>query len=99
MTKRRIHAEPRRWWTKADDRELRRLYPHQPTADVAKLIGRSLPATYGRAGTLGLAKTAAYLASPAAHRLDGVKGMGSRFRRDTFRPTRDCAVQAGIAGG
>jgi hypothetical protein len=79
MTKRRIHAEPRRWWTKADDRELRRLYPHQPTADVAKLIGRSLPATYGRAGTLGLAKTAAYLASPAAHRLDGVKGMGSRF--------------------
>ena len=70
----------RRRWTKADDREFRRLYPHQPTADVAKAIGRSLSATYGRAGVLGIAKSAAYLASPAAHRLDGVKGMGTRFQ-------------------
>lgn len=80
MTKRRIHAEPRRYWSKADDRQFRKLYPHQPTADVAKAIGRSLSATYQRARRLGLGKTAAYLASPAAHRLDGVKGLGTRFK-------------------
>ncbi len=79
MTKRRIHAEPRRYWTKADNRAFRKLYPHQPTADVAKAIGRTLSATYQRARRFGLSKTAAYLASPAAHRLDGVKGMGTRF--------------------
>lgn len=70
----------RRFWTRADDRQLRSLYPHQPTEDVAKAIGRSLAATYGRAGTLRLHKSAAYLASPAAHRLDGVKGLGTRFQ-------------------
>ncbi len=79
MTKRRKHSEPRRYWSRADDRQLRKLYPHSQTVDVAKAIGRSLSATYGRAGTLGLAKNAAYLASPAAHRLDGVKGLGTRF--------------------
>jgi hypothetical protein len=81
MTKRRIHAEPRRRWTRADDRQLRKLYPHQPTADVAKAIGRSLSATYQRARTLRLWKTDEYLNSPAAHRLDGVKGMGTRFQK------------------
>lgn len=80
MTKRRIHAEPRRYWTKADDRAMRRLYPHQPTEDVAEAIGRTLSATYQRARTLRLVKTVAYLNSPAAHRLDGVKGMGTRFQ-------------------
>jgi hypothetical protein len=81
MTKRRIHSEPRRYWTRAETSRLRKLYPHHPTADVAKMLGRTLPATYGRAAQLGLAKTAAYLASPAAHRLDGVKGMGTRFQK------------------
>jgi hypothetical protein len=80
MTKRRLHAEPRKPWTKANDRQLRKLYPHQPTADVSKTIGRSLSATYQRAKTLGTVKTAKYLSSPAAHRLDGVKGMGTRFQ-------------------
>ena len=79
MTKRRIHAEPRRFWTKADDRQLRVLYPHQPSADVAKTIGRSLSATYGRAGTLRLRKTAAYLASPAACRLRRGEHVGKAF--------------------
>lgn len=69
----------RRPWTKADDRQLRKLYPHAQTIDVANAIGRSLAATYGRAQQFGLRKTAAYLASPAAHRLDGVKGMRTRF--------------------
>lgn len=80
MTKRRIHSEPRRYWTKAEDRLLRKRYPHMPTADLVPMLpGRTLTTIYQRAQRYGLAKTAAYLASPAAHRLDGVKGMGTRF--------------------
>lgn len=45
------------------------------------LPGRGLSAIYQRARNLGLAKSAAYLKSPAAHRLDGVKGMGTRFEK------------------
>jgi hypothetical protein len=81
MTKRRIHAEPRRFWTKDEDRTLRRRYPHEPTADIARDLGRTLLATYQRAYGFGLTKSAAYLSSPAAHRLDGVKGAGTRFEK------------------
>lgn len=82
MTKRRIHAEPRRPWTKPEDAILRRRYPHMPTVDLMPLLpGRSLSTIYQRAYKHDLAKTAAYLASPAAHRLDGVKGMGTRFQK------------------
>lgn len=79
MTKRRVHAEPRRYWTKAEDRALRRRYPHEPSADLARDLGRTVSTVYQRAYRFGLAKTAKYLASPAAHRLDGVKGLGTRF--------------------
>ena len=81
MTKRRIHAEPRRYWTPAETRAVKRRYPHEPTADIARDLGRSVVTVYQRAALLGLSKTAAYLASPAAHRLDGVKGMGTRFQK------------------
>lgn len=81
MTQRRLPATPRQYWTPEQDDELRRLYPHAPTTNVAVQIGRSLHATYGRAGKFGLRKTPEYLASPAAHRLDGVKGMGTRFAK------------------
>jgi hypothetical protein len=80
MTKRRIHAEPRRYWTKAEVRLLRREYPHKPTADLVPMFpGRTITTIYQRAQVLGIRKTEEYLNSPAAHRLDGVKGMGTRF--------------------
>ena len=70
MTKRRVHAEKRRYWTAAEDRIMRRNYPHMATADMAKLLpGRTLTTIYQRSYRLGLVKTAAYLASPAACRL------------------------------
>jgi hypothetical protein len=81
VTKRRIHRLPRRPWTKPEDRIMRKRYPHMPTADLTDFLpGRGLWAIYQRAQTLGLRKTAAYLNSPDAHRLDGVKGMGTRFQ-------------------
>lgn len=88
MTKRRIHDAPRQFWTAAQDAELRRLYPHAQTVDVAALIGRTLAATYGRAGTLKLHKSATYLTSPDAHRFDGLKGIGTRFVKGQIPPNK-----------
>lgn len=68
-------------WTAADLCLLRELYPHHPTAEVAARLGRRLTAVYERAARLGLRKTPEYLASPAAHRTNGRKGMGTRFQK------------------
>lgn len=59
-----------RFWTTREVAILRRRYPHEPTADIARDLGRSLPATYNHALGMGLKKSAKYLASPAAHRID-----------------------------
>lgn len=58
----------KRLWSAADDATLRRLYPDTPTAVLAKQLRRTLSSVYVRAAALGLAKSAAYLASPAAFR-------------------------------
>lgn len=70
MTKRRVHAKPRRYWTRAENAIMRRLYPHKATAALVPLLpGRTLTTIYQRARLMGLAKSAAYLNSPAACRL------------------------------
>lgn len=71
---------PRRFWTAADLRQLRRRYPHEPTADIAAALGRSVTAVYNQARKEGLAKTAAYLASPAACRLRRGDQIGRAFQ-------------------
>jgi hypothetical protein len=73
----------KRLWTAEDDAHLRQLYPDQPTDDVATELGRSLAATYGRARLLGVEKSAAYLASPAACRLRRGDQVGTATR---FQP-------------
>jgi hypothetical protein len=81
MTRRRIAKSARRFWTPAEDAEVRRLYPFAPTERVARKLARTVLATSQRAQNLGLKKSAAYLASPAACRLrrgDNV-GAASRF--------------------
>jgi hypothetical protein len=70
----------RRPWSKADDRELRRLYAHRSTAEVAKIIGRTVASTCGRAFGLGLHKSQAYLDSPAAYRLRRDSSCGIPYR-------------------
>lgn len=71
----------RRFWTAAEDRTLRKHYPHKATADVVKLLpGRTERTVYQRAGTLGLHKTPAYLASPAACRLRRDSSIGAPYR-------------------
>jgi hypothetical protein len=71
----------KRLWSAADDAELRRLYPDTPTAKLARQLRRTLSSVYIRAYSFGLAKSAAYLASPAAGRTNGRQGIGSRFRK------------------
>lgn len=71
----------RRFWTAAEDLVLREAYPHLATALVAGALARSVSAIYGRAQGMGLEKSPAYLASPAACRLrrgDNV-GRATRF--------------------
>lgn len=70
----------KRLWSAADDRMLRRRYPHEPTAVLALALRRSCSATSVRAKLLGLRKTAAYLASSAACRLRRGDGVGTRFQ-------------------
>jgi hypothetical protein len=81
MTKsRNIHA-PRRRWTDAEVELLRREFADRRTDDVATMLGRTYGTVSQKAKTLGLHKSAAFLASPAAHRFDGLRGMSTRFGR------------------
>ena len=59
----------RRPWSPADEQLLRELYPDTPTGDLARRLGRTPESIYGHADKLGLRKSEAYLASPAACRL------------------------------
>lgn len=67
-------------WTPSEDAVLVARYPHERTDDISRDLGIPLVSCYARAMRLGLKKTAAYLASPAAHRFDGEKGKNSRFK-------------------
>lgn len=67
-------------WAAADLDLLRALFADTATAELAARLGRTYAAVAQRAARLGLKKSAAYLASPAAGRLDGTQTRG-RFPR------------------
>lgn len=69
MTQSRHVNRPRQRWTPEHDAIMRQRYPHEHTEAIAADLGRPLTSTYQRAYALGLTKSAAYLASPAARRL------------------------------
>lgn len=85
----------RRAWTADDDAQLRRLYPSTPTAEIARVLGRGIGPIYQRAYALGLRKSAAYLASPAACRTNGRQGTGTRFQPGHVTWNKGQAFQAG----
>jgi len=70
----------KRLWSRRDDEQVRHRYPHERTGRVARDLRRSLGAVSQRARTLGVAKTPAYLASPAACRLRRGDQVGWRTR-------------------
>lgn len=61
----------RRPWTRREDAIVRRRYPTQLTAAIARELGRSVGSVYQRAATLGLAKSPAYLAGVQSGRFRG----------------------------
>jgi hypothetical protein len=70
----------KRLWSAEDDESLRLAYPNTPTRALAGRLRRSLTATYHRARSLGLTKSAAYLAGPHACRLRRGDQVGARTR-------------------
>jgi hypothetical protein len=64
VTQRKIADKPRQYWSRVEQRLLRRLYPDTSTMALARQLGRSVSAVYGMAATFGLRKSDAYLASP-----------------------------------
>lgn len=86
-----------KYWTASEDEALREAYPHKATCELIEQFGRSMVAIYGRANKLGLHKTAAFLASPGAHRLDGIIGASSRYKRG-HKP-HNTGVKGWQAGG
>ncbi len=67
-------------WEPAEDAQLAARYPHERTTAIARDLGRTTAATYNRARKLGLAKSAEYLASPAACRLRREDNVGAACR-------------------
>jgi hypothetical protein len=82
MTKSRGVLPPRIFWTAPQLQILRDRYPHERTSNLVGVIGRNERAIYVKANKLGINKTAEYLASPGAHRLDGKLGEQYRFKKD-----------------
>lgn len=80
MTKSRGILAPRVPWTSEELTYLREHFPCTQTRLVAQALGRSEPTVNAKAYKLGLQKTAEYLSSAAACRLDGVRGSSSRFK-------------------
>ena len=50
-------------WTKDENKQLKRMYPNNPTRAVAVVLGRSEGAVKKRAKRLGLKKTSKHLKS------------------------------------
>jgi len=81
MTKSRNIIAPRRTWTDQELATLRKLYPHQRTADIAALLGIDLQLVYRRASMLGLRKSEAFAASDKSGRIfkGGKLGQTTQF--------------------
>lgn len=67
-------------WTAEQLDLLRARYADTPAATIALETGHTISSVYQRAAAFGLRKSAAYYASAAAGRLDGVRGGATRFR-------------------
>lgn len=74
---------PRSPWTAAQIAALRTRYPDTRTEDLAREIGRSTQSCYVKARSLGIKKSADYLAGPDACRLrrEDAAGLQTRFRK------------------
>lgn len=68
-------------WKPHEIETLRQFYPSSRTDDLARALGRTVRTVYQKARSLGLSKSAEYLSSPDARRLDGKVGSATRFQK------------------
>lgn len=82
MTKSKGINAPKRTWSAQELATLRRLYPHQRTADIAQQLGIDLALVYRRAALLGLRKSDTFTASDKSGRTfkGGTLGQATQFR-------------------
>ena len=72
---------PRRYWTAAELRKLRRKFPTTKTAALARELGRHPSCVSHKAYSLGLSKAPEYLADTSrSGRTDGQRGLTTRFK-------------------
>lgn len=83
MTRSRHILPPRRYWTRVEEELLREFYPDWPTEWLAPHFGRTPRQVYNKALSMGLRKSAAYLASPLSGRLQqhDARGGSTRFKK------------------
>lgn len=74
----------RRHWTRQEAEHLRKTYSDQKTADIALELGFTVKRVYAKATSLGLKKSAKFLACDAAGRIP--KGGYLGGRRTQFQP-------------
>lgn len=89
----------RKHWTAADIELLRAEYPDTPTAVLADRFGVTERAVYNRARKLGLKKSDAYLASPAACRLRRGDNIGGATRFPPGHRPHNAGLKGWRAGG
>lgn len=82
MTKSRGILTPRHRWTAEELELLTTMYPDHRAEDIAAKLwpGCVVHNVYTRAKKLGLEKSEAFKASAASGRLDGVRGIATRFK-------------------
>lgn len=73
----------RRLWSELEVALLRAAYPNYLTEAIAAVLGRPVSQVYGKAGNLGLKKSAAFIASDASGRIRKLEHKGRTFQ---FKP-------------
>lgn len=93
------HRHPKQFWVRPQLYVLHRRYADTPTLQIAAQLGCSLHRVYAKAVKIGLKKSAAYLASPAACRLRRGDSVGAAYRfKKGFRP-HNTGVKGWQSGG
>lgn len=85
-------------WSEEQIRILRARYPGEPSTDLVVATGHSVRQIYWKAGTLGLKKSAEYLASESARAVNRLGNAGARSQFTKGHATWNKGI-AYVAGG
>lgn len=93
------HASPRAHWSKAQTNLLIEHYPDTPMKRLTELLGRDKNSIYYKAHSLGLKRSAAYLASEHACRLRRGDNPGAAHRFSKGQTPWNAGIKGWKAGG